>query len=230
MTRQTPLAICFTLCLASVAHAQDDQLFTETGSTLNGKVVSASPVQVKIEVNGNERVVKVNEIRRLSFGGEPTELNVGRARVLSGKIQSGHNELKRVDPATITREIIRRDLQFYLAYCEGKLALTVGGDKAKATAGMLAFVRAVPNSHHFFEAAELLGDLAVSQKDFAGAVRYYGTIASKAPFGDYKMRASILEARALVAQGDFSKAQSKFEDVLAISSGTRESKRQKLLA
>lgn len=214
----------------SSAIAQSDQLFTSTGATVNGQVVATTPIQVTMEVQGNKRVVKVNQIRRLAFGGEPTAMNTGRARILAGKIESGYNELQRVDPASIKRDIVRRDLQFYLAYCEGRLALSIGGDKAKATQSMLAFVRAAPQSQHFFEAAELLGDLAVSRQDYASAVRYYGSISSRAPFVDYKMRALISEARAFVQQGQFADAQAKFEEVLGIESGTAEARRQKRFA
>ena len=95
---------------------------------------------------------------------------------------------------------------------------------------MMAFVRAAPKSNHFFDAARLLGDLAVAQEDYAGAVKFYGAIASKSPWPDYKMSASLAEAQALVAKGDFPAAEKKYELVASAKTDTKESKRQVLLA
>ncbi|MCG8651395.1 MAG: tetratricopeptide repeat protein [Pirellulales bacterium] len=210
--------------------AQSDQVFTRNRSTVTGKIVAVTPIQVTVEVQGARREVKVNEIRRVVFDGEPSELNIGRGQALVGKIESAWRELNKLNPNDIQREIVKRDWQFYLAFCEGKLALSQGGDKQSASNAMLAFVRAAPENFHFFEAAELLGDLAVSQQDYVNAAKYYGSIASRAPFPEYRMRGLMASARARVAQGNFSKAQQMFEQVLAINSDTTEAKRQKRLA
>ena len=213
-----------------LCHAQADQLYGTRGTSTSGKVIATTPVDVTIEVQGRSRKVAVNEIRRLSFAGEPPALTSARAKALAGNVQSALNELKQIDPASLTRELVRRDRQFYLAYCEGKLALTAGGDKAQASKSMYAFVKDAPRSHHFFEAAEILGDLAVSQQDYNAAVRYYGSIASKAPFPEYKLRGLILEGRALVSQGEFATAQAKFEQAIAAPANTAQSKRQQSFA
>ncbi len=212
------------------AQAQTDQVYTNSGSSISGKVVATTKIDVTVDVRGTKRVEKVNNIRRVLFADEPRDLYSGRAKVLAGKLDAGFDDLKNVNPASIERDIVKRDLQFYLAYCEGKLALSIGGDKAKASKSMMNFVSAAPNNYHFFEAAELLGDLAVGQSDYANAVRFYGAIASKAPFPEYKMRALIAEARAWVAQEQFATAEKKFGEALAIKSDSPESRRQRLLA
>ncbi len=211
------------------AAAQTDQIYVRGGSSITGKIIASTPAEIAIDVRGNQRKVKVNEIRRVVFAEDPPELNSGRGKALAGKIESAWNDLKRVDPAGIQREVVKQDLQFFLALCEGKMALTAGGDKAKASQSMLAFVRKVPKSYHFYTAAELLGDLAVAQGDYQNAVTYYGAIA-KSPFPEYKMRAMISQARALVGQGEFAKAETVFEGVLSNPSDTVEAKRQKLFA
>ena len=61
---------------------------------------------------------------------------------------------------------------------------------------MLAFVRTAANSHHFFDAADLLGDLAVAQGDYENAVKYYSAF-QQAPWADYRMRALMSEADAV---------------------------------
>ncbi len=76
----------------------------------------------------------------------------------------------------------------------------------------------------------MLGDLAVAQGDFPEAVKYYGAISSKAPWPEYKLRAMMSEARALIAQGDFAQAGQKYAAVLAEPSDTKQARREKLFA
>ncbi len=215
---------------AQSVNAEDDQVYLTRGAPISGEVVATTAAQIAIETRGQNQTIDVNEIRLITFGDEPQELRQGRAGAIGGRFESALDNLKRVNPANIERELVKRDLQFYLALCEGRLALSAGGDKAKAAELMFGFVRAAPTNFHFFEAAELLGDLAAGQGDYESAVKYYGAIAAKAPWPEYKMAASLSEARALVAQGKFAEAQQKFESVIGQPSDAPETKRQRLLA
>ncbi|MEX0818226.1 MAG: tetratricopeptide repeat protein, partial [Pirellulaceae bacterium] len=218
-------------CLAGEAAAQFDQVYGFRGSPTNGVISdNSSPTEVVIEVQGSQRSIPVNEIRRITLADDPPELRRGRDNILAGQIESGYDDLRKVNPADIKRDLTKADLQYYLAYCQGKLALTGGGDKAAAAKAMLAFVGANPTSFHFFEAAELLGDLAVSLESYDGAAKYYGALADKAPWPDYKMRGAVLKARALMRKGDFAGALSEFEAVIGSRVDTPEAMQQKLLA
>ena len=212
------------------AVAEDDQVFMKRGAAVRGKIGQVSPPQIEISVNGANKRLNTNEIRLINFSDEPTELRQGRARAVAGKYDAALSDLKRVDAASITRPLVKRDLQFYLALCQGRLAIDSGAGKAQATEKMLAFVRADANSHHFFQAADLLGDLAVAQGDFDNAVKYYGAIASKAPWPDYRLSAEVSEADALVKQERFADAQKKYESIESQKADTPEVERLKLLA
>lgn len=207
-----------------------DQIQMIGGARLDGKIVAASPTEVSIEVRGTKRAVSVSEIKQVILADEPPELTAGRARVIVGKPSNGLTELRKLDPSSVQSELVKRDLQFYLAFASGRAALSSGGDKNAAAQQMLAFVRANPTSFHFFESAELLGDLALAQGQFEQAAKYYAAISSKAPWPEYKMRASMSEARALIAQGEFAQAEQKYETVLADKSDSKQSRRQKLMA
>ena len=231
-SRLLPVVFLLLLLVSSSGQAISaaDQVTMITGARLDGQITGASPTEVSIDVRGSARRVPVSEIRQVMFDGEPPELTAGRARVIVRRPENGLAELKKLNPSNIQREIIRRDLQFYLAYATGRVALSSGGDKEQAIATMLAFVQAVPTSFHFFESAELLGDLSLAKGDYDRAVKYYGAISTKAPWPEYKMRAMMSEARALIAQSDFAQAQSKYEAVLDIKSDSKEARRQKLFA
>lgn len=212
------------------AVAQTDQIQTISGARLDGKITDVSPVAVAIDVRGTQRTISVNEIKRVTFAEDPAELRAGRARILAGKYDAGLVDLQMINPAEIQRELVVRDLQYYTAFATGKLALSTGGDKAKASELMLAFVRAAPRSHHFFSAAELLGDLSVAQGEHSQAVKFYAAISTKAPWPEFTMRARLAEARAYIAQDDFSQAQQIYQSLLSEESESKQAKRQKLFA
>ena len=217
--------------LAGEAAAQFDQVYGFRGSPTNGTISDASsPTEVVIEVSGTQRKIPVNEIRRITLADDPPELRRGRDNVLSGQIEAGYDDLRKVNAADIKRALTKADLEYYLAHCQGKLALTGGGDKAAAAKAMLAFVSANAQSFHFFAAAELLGDLAVSLESYDAAARYYGAIAEKAPWPDYKMRGAVLKARALMRKGDFAGAITEFDTVIASRIDTPGAVQQQLLA
>ncbi|MFK8113884.1 MAG: hypothetical protein AB8B91_16905, partial [Rubripirellula sp.] len=130
------------------AVAEDDQVYLKRGGGISGSYKGSTAAQIAIESKGQNQTVNVNEIRTINFADEPTELRQGRAKSLSGKFDSALSDLKRVNPSSIERDVIKRDLQFFLALCEAKIALSAGGDKAKANASMMSFVKAAPRSFH----------------------------------------------------------------------------------
>ncbi|MDC0287863.1 tetratricopeptide repeat protein [Rubripirellula sp.] len=215
---------------ASCAVAEEDQVYVNRGASVRGKVGEVSPVLVSVAVGTQKQNVSTNDIRVINFGDEPPALRQGRARAVAGKYDVALEDLKKVDASSISRPILKLDLQFYLALCQGRQALKTGAGKTEATEAMLAFVRSAASSNHFFQAADLLGDLAVSQGDFENAVKYYGGISSKAPWTEDRVLAQLAEADARVKQGRFADAQKRYESILTQKADTPEVKRLKLLA
>ncbi len=209
---------------------QFDQVVPLKGSNTSGVITGESPTEVEIEVRGSKIKIPVNTIKRVTFGEDPTELKRGRDNIQTGAYEAGMEDLGKVAPASLSRAMIKQDYAFYRALALGRMALSGGGDKDAAKTAMLNFVRAAPNSFHFLEAAELLGDLAVSQGDFAGAARYYSAITAKSPWPDYQMKGGVLEGRALLAQKKFAEAQAKFDEVARSNVDTPAAMMQKQVA
>lgn len=221
------------LALQQRASAQSsDQVYLLKGSPTNGiiKPEQSSTKELAVDVQGSIRKIPVTDIRRVTFVDEPTEMRRARDSILTGQLEQGYAELRKIDPNSLKRPIVKADLQFYLAYCKGKLALVSGGDRAGAVTALRAFVRANPTNFHFFAAAELLGDLAVSLESYDNAARYYGVLASDGPSADYKLRGSVLLARALLSQGKFAEASAQFDNVIASTVNTPAAQAQKLNA
>jgi tetratricopeptide (TPR) repeat protein len=224
-----PLLLVSAGLAPQAALAQFDQVFGRRGTPTRGTITSVSPTEIVIQSSGATQNFAVNDVRLVTFADDPPELNRARQSLLAGQLEQALEDLKKVNVANIGREIIKQDVQFYLALAQAKIALARGGDKNKAAADMMAFYRANPGSFHYFEAAEVLGDLAMGLDKPDSAKPFYDELA-KAPWADYKMKAAVLGADALRAKGDYAAALPEYEKVIGASIDTPEASRQKLFS
>jgi tetratricopeptide (TPR) repeat protein len=185
--------------------------------------------KITLEINSVPQSFDVNQIVRFDFDKEPNELNNARNAIAQRKYQLAADELKKLDGKPEKNRDIAADIAFYKAYCQAKLAITAGGDKAAAIVKVLEWAKTNANNFHFYESAELLGDLSVAAGQSADAVRYYGSL-SAAPWPDYQMKGNIAVGRALVAEKKYAEALAKFEAVAAASDSSAEADAQKRLA
>ena len=218
------------LWLAPTVLLAQDQVIPLSGTPASGTVVESSPTEVVVEARNGKRRIPVNEIRRVSFREDPAELRRARDRILVGDLEAALADLKKIDATRIERAEVQQDLQYYLAYCQGRLALSAGGEKSVASTMMLDFAKEHPRSYHFFESAELLGDLAVASEQYDDAVRYYRAIAAKAPWPEFRMRAVIREARAQLDKQDLPAAEKLFKSAEEFEVDTPDARRQKRFA
>jgi tetratricopeptide (TPR) repeat protein len=216
-------------CASRLAHAQSDQVFLSKGAPTRGKITDMDRDQVTLEVSGAQRPIPVNEIVRVTFAGEPIELNSARSAAFQKNYTLAAQELRKLEGTQLANDYIKQDAEYYKALCQARLAMTEGGDKTAAMTALLNFVRAAPKSFHFYEAAEVLGDLAQASGKYADAAKYYDPIA-RATWPDYQMRANNAVGRALTAEKQIDQALERFEKVLSTDLTTPEGNRQKLLA
>jgi hypothetical protein len=102
------------------AQAGLDKVFATKGGIANGTVLDMSSTEVTLNVSGTERKVSVNDIARISFADEPSELNQARVNVAQKNYGQALEELKKINVAKIEREYIKQDVQFYQAYSRGR--------------------------------------------------------------------------------------------------------------
>jgi tetratricopeptide (TPR) repeat protein len=215
------------------AQRDVDQVYLTKGTPARGSIPpdGITPDKVAVEVASAPRHIEVNEIVRIAFAGEPTELLAGRNAVLQKNYNQALIDLKKLDGQKIDRAFVRQDIEFYKALCQAKIALSEGGDKKAATDAMYNFVKSSPKSYHFYEAAEALGDLAMASGRWADAAKFYGpTGLGAAPWSDYQMRANYATGRALIGEKKYDEALEKFKAVQTSELSTPEALRQKNLA
>jgi tetratricopeptide (TPR) repeat protein len=156
----------------------------------------------------------VNEIRSVVFDEEPAELSQARLNAKNGGYANAQERLQQIDRDSIKRDLIRDDVEFYQVYVDGKLALTGTGEIAGAGRRLNDFVRSHPQSFHYFDAVELMGDLLMVAGKFPAAEKQYAEL-SNAPWPEYKTRAGMLLGRSLQAQDKHAEAIAQFDSALA---------------
>ena len=180
-----------------------------------GEITATTPTELTISLDGGQtKRVAANEVRSVVFDGEPVELTQARLHVKNGGYVSALERLGQIDRRKVERPIVREEVDFYLAYSGGKQALSGQGEVTDAGRKLNDFVRSHPQSFHYLEAVELMGDLLMASEKFPAAERQYSELA-KAPWPEYKTRADVLLARSLQAQGKHDAAIAKFDAVLA---------------
>lgn len=192
-----------------------DSIKTKNGSML-GKIVNTSPLNIEIEqgANAEHKEIPVNQIDIIFYNDELSSIRNAKNSILSEHYEEALNILSRLKIDAVTRKELREDMEFYTALSTAQLAIGGSGKIADAGRLMIAFTKNYPDSYHYFQACEIVGDLLVANRSYAQAEEYYAKVA-KAPWPDYQMRAGVAIGRALLAQGKHSEALNAFEKVLA---------------
>jgi tetratricopeptide (TPR) repeat protein len=206
-----------------------DRIKLFQGSQQNGDIKGSTATELSIEIGATKKQIAINEIETVQFDAEPTPLTQARAAIKGGRFAEAAASLNKITPADSKRPIVTEDVKFYEALATARLALAGNGSISEAGKKMLAFEKTHPNSFHYFEACEVVGDLLVAMGNYAVADTYYDKLAV-APWPEYKLRAEVLSGRALVGQGKFPEAIAKFDRVLATSLTGKDADSQKMAA
>lgn len=214
--------------LAAAPGARADTIITADGRT-TGQVTKITATEVTVEQAGITKAVPVNQIESIYFEDEPFALRNARTGCDAGRYAEVLEALERLNVDEIQRPEIKQDIAFYKALATGRAALGGSGKVLDAARLVKAFLDAHPNSFHYFEACELMGELAVAAGSHSGAVEYFGRLA-KAPWPDYKMRAGVAIGRAYLNQGKPQEAQKTFQGVLELEGDDEAAQRQRTAA
>lgn len=215
--------------LPSLASAQQDQVFGRNGTPTRGTIRAIGKDEIKIDASGITRTFQVNEVLKVTYGDEPSELRAARESVIAGQYEDALDSLGQIDASADLIKPVLQDIEYYKAYCACMLALRQGGDKAAATTQLLKFLSGNSTSYHFYEAAELVGDMAIAIGRYDNAATYYRQVGT-APWPEYKMRAAVLEANALSIGGKYAEALTKYQQVASAGLNTPPAMEQKLQA
>jgi len=192
-----------------------DAVRTDKGK-VDGQVSAMSPTEVTVSEGGSSRKVPVNRIEWITFEEDPALVRGARESVAKGRYEEAFKALENVKIEDIQRAEIKQDIEFYSALASAKLALEGKLEIPEAGKRMAAFVAAHPESYHYFQACETVGDLLAALGQFAKAREYYERV-GKAPWPEYKLRASAAMGQILLAEKKPAEAMKFFQHVLDAS-------------
>ncbi len=221
----------FSLCVHSgTAYAQLDRVYPNDSSAATaGKIEEVTRNGIKLKTGSTTREFMENEIRKVSFQGDPAALTRGRELVLDQQYEQALDELQGISVDELSRDLIKADALYYRLLARAKLALAGRGDRKAAVAEAIAFARNHGDSFHFFSVAKLLGDLESASKNYDQAIKYYGAL-NNAPSTEKKILARYLVGVAMLEKGDTPGAEKAFSDVASVDVSSSEALRTKILA
>jgi tetratricopeptide (TPR) repeat protein len=223
------VAILYVTSGTSLAAGVTDRVRLVKGSE-SGEVSESTPLEVTLNKGeANNRTVAVNQVKAILFDGEPSELSQARVSVSNGAFAKASQLLEKIDSSKLKRDLIKQDVEFYQAITAARLALGGEGDVLDAGRKLNTFVRSYPNSFHYLEASEIMGDLLMASGRFENAQKQYAELA-KAPWPDYKMRAAVATGRSLQAQNKHPEAIQQFDSAIAMVDDGPDAQNQKLAA
>jgi hypothetical protein len=212
------------------ATAQLDRVYDKAGDNLSGTVIQTSSKGVRLKKGDNTQNFLAGDILKILYEGDPAPMTRGREFALDGQYEQALGELKKVAINTLPREdLIKSEAQFYIVFCEAKLALAGKGKKDEAGRKLLAFAGKYRDSWHFFEAAKLLGDLSLALNDSAKAMTYYTSL-MKAPTADVQIESAYLQGLVHLKMNDAQAASAEFDKVIGLKAQTTQTARLQTLS
>ena len=163
------------------------------------------------------------------YEGDPAPLTRGREFAIDGQYQQALTELRNVNFAALSRDIVKADAAFYIAMCEANLALAGKGQKDEAQKKLLSFAGQYRDSWHFFDAAKLLGDLALAQNSTDDALRYYQSLRNSSSTNT-QISSVYLQGLVHLNKGDGPAALAEFDKVIGLKAQTPETTRLQILS
>ncbi len=191
---------------------------TRRNGTDSGQITKVTPLGVTISKGGVTSHIPAEEIRSISFDGEPPQFNTIRRAIDQGRFDSAQETLQKIESSDLSRPEVRQEFDYFKSICQGNLALAGKGDLQEALASVNEFLVSNRTSYHVPEAIELQGDLNLAIGNVEEAQKKYETLA-KAPAAYYKARSALLLGKLFQREGDPIRAIEQFDQVLDIARG-----------
>ena len=191
-----------------------DTVIQKSGPQKRGTVEKSS--RDGIIIDGTP--IRVSNIRYVLFSDEPKELRTIRDAVAKGSYARAEQTLQRLDTSELSGDLLKMDAQFYKAYVRARRALQTGQGRGAAAKEMVNFAKTHKNSFHFYDAAEVLGELAIALGKSGEAARYFSAL-EKASEPEIKARGMTRTAESLLATGDHAGAIKRYDAILGMDIG-----------
>jgi len=204
------------LWLAAGAVGQAQDVVRAGPRKYEGTVARMTPTEVTVSSGGANEVIPVNLIEGITFGDEPPALRSVRSDVAAARYEPALATLEKIDVSQVARAEIRQEIEYYKAVSTARAALAGDGEVAEALKLLAAFQAAYPSNWRLLEISELAGELAVAVGQFAKARESFETLGRTAPWPEYRIRAAVGVAGALLGEKKVDEARKFFEAALTM--------------
>lgn len=223
------------LSLPPTATAQKDSIYLDVekgqrNSLIRGRITSTSAFQVTIETDGESKKVPVKTIRKLSFEGEPRNIDRARDHYENERFDDALASLGRVDEEPDS-SFVKQEQQFLTAAASGRIALR-GDPAVSLEAGeqlLDQFIRSNSSSYRLVEAVDLYGQVLLAAGKLDKARQQFGKL-TKSRWPHYVNRGHFYEGETQLLLDNPTAAKSSFSQLLGGSADDPQAQQFKLLA
>lgn len=174
---------------------------------ISGEITSVTPESLSFKSGGRTQTISVGDLDRLRFGDAPSGLTAVRAAYRNGQLKQAKTQLAAVNQSG--RPFVQQELAYFKAVITAKLALSGKGNVEAAAREVGGFLKSNSDSFRYYEACEVMGDLAMSLERFQPAIKYYEKLAnSQSP--NFAARGALLLGDIWLLKDDKAKAGNMF--------------------
>lgn len=228
----TVFLIAISCCAEKTLHAQSlDSIYRFSGgggsTKTSGEVVDMTPAGVVVESRGKTTTIPSQEIRKIVYSGQSSQLDRTRARIMSGSFEQGLAELEKVDDKK--NIYVAHEIAFLKSWCHANLAIDGRTPLKEGGTFVNSFLQKYKKSYHFYPMTELKGRLLQSLKLTDLAKAEFKQLA-EAQWPEYSYKGRYLLAETLNSQGQHAQAVSECDAILSSADNSDVAQQYKRLA
>jgi len=228
--KATLLTLALLLCSTPMSLAQSiDRVRLLTGRTESGTVAKTNANWIELTDRKDvKKQIPTPDIASVLLAGAPSSMRTAQTAINNGRFEDARTALQKIDASAVSRSIILQEIEMLGILCDRQLARNKV-QLAAAAKRAIAFQSSHRTSFHFYEVAQIIGDLALSLEKYDGAKKAYAQIGN-APWPSYQLRSNVLQGKALLFGGNASEAEAFFDKAIAAKAEDETAKREQLLA
>ena len=184
------------------------------------KTITRTEVVVFQTVGNKEEKIPTNEIVLIEWDAEPSEFKVGRGDIERGNYPLALKNLSEAaEEAKAGKPNLIADIDYFIARTTAKMAIADPTHAPDAVAKLKAFVAKNRESFRYYEAQNLLAEVALRTNDAPAADTSFNEMV-KSPWPDTQMAGKIGLARVMAANNNLAGAKTAFDGVAALDAKT----------
>ncbi len=224
------LALCFLLASSGGAFGQSDTIERVGGGRpVRGQIARISPTAVVVESGGTTQTIKVQDVRKINFGGINGTIRQAISQYYAGSYKDCLDSIER-NKEKPTKKYIVAELAYCKAMSMAGEAMSGGNVTLKAAKSELnTFITTHGDSYRYYPASFAFSQLCVALGDFDVAKAGFNKVL-ESDWPTMLLKSRIQLGMVAFIEKDISAATNHFSEAIKIDSGDKEAASLKLVA